>query len=856
MTTYSISAPDGKTYEIDGPEGASQDAIRAEVTRQHPHLAAATKSLVDQIPGGENAPPPTVKPTPSLYQRALGVGEVLPGMLGGMVAGVAGPVANVIGNVTSGAFGSPAGVRAGQQLQTRAEQAVGYKPVTQAGAENLQTVGDVLSPLVGVPIPTMNALAGSLGAPARLASNALRGEAELVSGAVGNLVKARSAATQAANEAKSYANAPQIEAAQIGTRLKLAADPSVSNPTASTRVLSALAGPKLSADLSTSNIARVEQLVREDLAAPKGEITLKTINTALDNASKSSYDVVRGLPELRTPPEAIQALNSIPKAALIGGDAAAAAVSTLVDDALGKLGAGRNGALVLDDIRQLRSEALATQKAASIGTSPPKPTEMERAKAQLQIADILESVIDANAPKEVLPALRKGRVRMAQIYDHLRAFDFAGQKFDPSAYVKMYNERQGNMTGLGADIAQFAAVNPAVMTDMAAKGYLLPRIVRGSLGATAGGALGALTANPVGIGAGMAAGIAAERGLGSLITRKMTDPAFQAKYAVPRDYRPNALAPAPPVNTLPVPFVSQGQPAPGQLITRPNWDYYREPQPSGVQVGVPSGAPQLAAPSSEATMANVAQQRAYELARDRAAAAAQEGAAANEPRNSGQQGVLLERDPVTGELRMAPEGGAPTTLASSSLESAISKLSGVPTAETQTKFQRVYAGKDAQGANKYVQRPVAETVTPGENTSRAPTLTATEKIAWDRARSTLDTVLPGFNKLSDAQVTSKMMDRQWVADALKKSREKEAAWAEKANREAITDRQIAEVTDAANRRAALTTLAEALQEQLGKARPVAPKGARQGRVTRAAQRTNQLAPEDAVIVTPQNALIK
>jgi len=175
MTTYSIPAPDGKTYEIDGPEGASQEAIRTEVIRQHPHLAAVPKSLVDQIPGGENAPPPTVKPTPSIYQRALGLAEVIPGMVGGMVAGVAGPVANVIGNVTSGSFGSPAGVRAGQQLQTRAEQAVGYKPVTQAGAENLQTVGEALAPLVGVPIPTMNALAGSLGP----AVNALKARTQL-----------------------------------------------------------------------------------------------------------------------------------------------------------------------------------------------------------------------------------------------------------------------------------------------------------------------------------------------------------------------------------------------------------------------------------------------------------------------------------------------------------------------------------------------------------------------------------------------------------------------------------------------------------------------------------------------------
>jgi len=40
MTTYSISAPDGKTYTIDGPEGASQEQVQNEVIRQNPHLAA------------------------------------------------------------------------------------------------------------------------------------------------------------------------------------------------------------------------------------------------------------------------------------------------------------------------------------------------------------------------------------------------------------------------------------------------------------------------------------------------------------------------------------------------------------------------------------------------------------------------------------------------------------------------------------------------------------------------------------------------------------------------------------------------------------------------------------------------
>lgn len=39
MPTYSISAPDGKTYRIEGPAGSTDDEVRAEVIRQNPHLA-------------------------------------------------------------------------------------------------------------------------------------------------------------------------------------------------------------------------------------------------------------------------------------------------------------------------------------------------------------------------------------------------------------------------------------------------------------------------------------------------------------------------------------------------------------------------------------------------------------------------------------------------------------------------------------------------------------------------------------------------------------------------------------------------------------------------------------------------
>jgi len=40
MTTYRIAAPDGKTYRIDGPPGASDEDVKSEVMRQYPHLSA------------------------------------------------------------------------------------------------------------------------------------------------------------------------------------------------------------------------------------------------------------------------------------------------------------------------------------------------------------------------------------------------------------------------------------------------------------------------------------------------------------------------------------------------------------------------------------------------------------------------------------------------------------------------------------------------------------------------------------------------------------------------------------------------------------------------------------------------
>jgi hypothetical protein len=54
VTTYKIKAPDGNSYSIDGPEGASDDQVREQVMKQHPGAdkAAEPSSVMDALKEG------------------------------------------------------------------------------------------------------------------------------------------------------------------------------------------------------------------------------------------------------------------------------------------------------------------------------------------------------------------------------------------------------------------------------------------------------------------------------------------------------------------------------------------------------------------------------------------------------------------------------------------------------------------------------------------------------------------------------------------------------------------------------------------------------------------------------------
>ena len=143
-------------------------------------LSAATA-----IPGAENVVTGVKQPEVSMRDRIMGVIET-PLALGATLAGGAiSPIVGVVGSLTSGKYGTPEGIRAGEE----AMKAVQYQPRTQTAREALGAVGEFLQPVTGALPPTLGSVGTSL--------NALAPAAMMQTGAV-----VRPAITQATAPAR------------------------------------------------------------------------------------------------------------------------------------------------------------------------------------------------------------------------------------------------------------------------------------------------------------------------------------------------------------------------------------------------------------------------------------------------------------------------------------------------------------------------------------------------------------------------------------------------------------------------------------------------------------------------------
>jgi hypothetical protein len=773
--------------------------------------------------------PVTIKPAEpeaprSLFQRAIGNIETIPALAAGAVGGVVTPIAQLGYELTQGKAFTPQGkaeaAQFGQQVQSQF-----YQPRTPEAQRNVQAIGEAVVPLAGLHIggPT-NALAPAT----RAITDAARAEGSLISDAANNALAARAANTQAANVAKSYAAAPIIDAAQAANRTGLAVNPAITNPTMGNRAKGMIVGKAFDEAAAKANAAQTTDLIRKDLGVAADQpLNQSAIESALDKASKP-YDAVRQIESLSTPKESIDALQALRKQSTIGGEAKTSAINSLVDEALAKLqktttGAfsgvgggpvqvGRSGAMVLNDIRSMRRDAQAIYKAQSVN---PDPLAIAKADTQMSIANILEGVIDANAPNpKVLSDMQAARTRMAQIYDHDRAINFANGTVDPQVYAKLLDERKGNMTGVGADIGKVAATFPEVMSAQAPSAPIMPQVARSGItasgGALAGGAVAGYPGAIAGASIGAASGWAGTR----LAARNMVKPEYQASRAMPTDYRPaqNMLRPVEP-NYAPnqmVPYdYSQSIVMPGET---PNFVFGR-PE-AQVNVSTPYAPNQLPAPSAEGTLGALAAERARAAGMSRTLgqqAEAQQAAAEAAGRQPTGRGSVLEFDPITGTYKV---GGA-----------------GVKGATPEIFMSDTGASLKSASQKVASNQPFA--------------LTAAEKVAWEKTKVDLAAAAPELKGLTDKAIANKMMDREWIADTIEKIKDKA-----RANEEISARFKTAQaIRDAAIEREKLNGTLDMLEEQFRKARPVQKGG--QGPKTRAFQR-NMLTPEQEI----QNALAK
>jgi hypothetical protein len=440
----------------------------------------------------------------------------------------------IVGTVASGKYGTQAGIQAGEATGRAIQQL--FQPALSPTAQaQTQAIGNALARtgLQGVPLNMMGDIA-------TLARPAIQQVAPVVQAPI----QARQQRAQARRVQESELAAPRIDAAKDAAELKLALDPSISNPSATTRLKTAAVGStSLQSNLSKINLPQVAKVAREDLGLPETtRLNAKAFETARERPEISGpYNAVRSIPHVIADDAVLADIDNLRIAPTIGDTGQAAAVNNFLDTVKQQLQAGTDGKTILDSIRQRRRDAQAIYNQQSAGVNAPSPVEIAKADVNMGVAQVLESAIENSVtdPK-LLTDFRTARTALARTYDYERATNLATGVVDPQALARLAAEGKP-LSGKLQKLANVAANFPEVMQGgVVREPTWREKLTRSS----AGGTVGALAGSPFGLpGAivGGGAGAAAGNVLAGAAARRMASPAYQRANALPQDYRPIPL---------------------------------------------------------------------------------------------------------------------------------------------------------------------------------------------------------------------------------------------------------------------------------------------------------------------------
>ena len=775
------------------------------------------RAAVDRIPGyGGPVPASTAapaRPESGFIGKLLSPVETAIGLGTGLVTSPIVEASKIYGTLTSGKYGTQAGIRAGEATGRKVQQFFQpqYSPESQAQQE---AISNALAStgLQGVPINMMSNMA-----------TLARPSVQQVAPVIKAPLEARQQRIQTQRVKESELAAPRIDAARDALDLGLALDPSLSNPSAVTRLKTGAVGAAgLQGNLSKLNLPQVSKIAREDMGLPETiKLDAKAFETARNTPEISgAYDKVRAVPKVAGDEIVLADIDRLRVAPMIGDTGQAASVNNFLDTVKGQLQAGTDGTTAVQSIRQLRRDAQAIYNQQSAGLNPPSPEAIARADINMGVARALENAIENSiTDPKLVTDFRNARTALARTYDYERATNLATGVVDPQALAALAAEGKP-LSGKLAKLANVAANFPenmqgGVVREPSFREKLTRSGVPGTLGAVIGSPLGYTGAI---IGAGVGAGVG--NITSALMARRMATPEYQRARAMPQDYRPipsglRPVEPNAPINALAPYDYSQAAFTPPNFTMPPN-----QYPPRTTFVGPETGAPQLGMGREPVGGGQTAALRA-EDARLRAMYEAQDLQA----QAAAAQAEAAARKPATGGTPLVFDESGKLVPADQTLRGATPNIQVIES-----------TGKNLSGA--------ADILASG----RSPALmSAEQKIAWEKTKVDLADIVPGMKALNDKAVAAKMMDRAWVESAIVKAQEKAAAFDEMSKR--ATNAQT--IRDAAIKREQMLDAAEALQEQLGAARPVS--SGSQGPKTQAAQRNkNAMRPSDVEI---KNALI-
>lgn len=525
-------------------------------------------------------------------------------------------------------------------------------PIAPGAEANLKAIGNAFS---GIP-PYLGTMGAFRPGPA---INALRNETQMARDFQLFPDKTAQLVTQ------SYENANLIDAANAANRLGVAVNPAVSNPTKTNKLIGTLAGspePKM----ARTNEPQWTRKAKEDMGLPPNTtLNEQAFNQALkDPLIVKPYETVRNLGLVTADESIIKEIEGLKTQSLIGGEASQKAISKLADDTIAQLNAGMSGQEILSNVQNLRQSAQRIYRAEKKGVTAPSPESMAVADASMALADQLENAASLYLTGTEARSFKNARTLAAKVFDYKRATDLRTGQLDPIKFAKITEGKP--LTGTASDIAMVAANFPSIAEVKPASWVSsVPTLLRGGTGGTIGYGIGsAFGMGPVGAVIGTTGGAVTN----ALMAKRMSSPAYQAANAIPIDYRApvNMMRPVEPGSSNLALFNPENAVLGAEY--KPNFIFQEPPPPprsayeaaqrAQMEVGQqrvnqtrpdlqPANLPpQLPPPSME----GVAQFRAYEYARDKAAAEAAAVQSAG-PSQSAGAGVAYELDPFTGKLQ-------------------------------------------------------------------------------------------------------------------------------------------------------------------------------------------------------------